>query len=150
MAEPDYDLSETPFLLARSYHAFRNFAERSLVDEGLSERIDAGTGGVFMTIAKAQGANVKEIVETLRLPNATITDILRKLERRNLIRRERDPNDGRAFRLFLSSEGEKLMPAMLSRHQTVMEKMHSGLSERESATLQRLLGKVLENISDSY
>lgn len=149
MADIDLDLTDTPFLLARSHHAFRAFADKSLRESGLNGKIDSGTGAVFLAIANAEGSNVKEIASTLQLPKASISDILRKLEKQKLIRREKDPDDARAFRLFLDKAGSRILPKMISRHQVVLDEMHAGLSAREVTTLKRLLDRVLRNISGS-
>ncbi|MEM9015710.1 MAG: MarR family transcriptional regulator [Verrucomicrobiota bacterium] len=142
-----YDLNDLPFQLARSYHAFRSYAIQTLTSEGLSQQVRPGTGGIFLTIARAEGCNVKYLAETFNLPKATITGLLKTLESEDLVRREKDPDDARAFCLFLTSKGRKLLPSMISRHHRVLETMHEGLEREEVETLKRLLRRVLDNIS---
>ncbi|MDF1824961.1 MAG: MarR family transcriptional regulator [Verrucomicrobiales bacterium] len=149
MDEPtdSYELNDLPFQLARSYHAFRHFAVKTLTSEGLSEQVKPGTGGLFLAIAKQEGCHVKYLSEQFQLPKATITGLLRTLESDDLVRREKDPEDARAFRLFLTGKGHELLPSMINRHHRVLETLHEGLDPEEVDELKRMLKRVLDNIS---
>lgn len=151
MEEPtdSYELNDLPFQLARSYHAFRHFAVKTLTSEGLSNEVKPGTGGLFLAIAKTEGCHVKSLAEQFRLPKATITGLLRTLEEDDLVRREKDPDDARAFRLFLTAKGRELLPRMIDRHHLVLAKLHDGLDENEVEDLKRMLSQVLDNIAKS-
>ncbi|MEM6915197.1 MAG: MarR family transcriptional regulator [Verrucomicrobiota bacterium] len=144
-----YELNDLPFQLARSYHAFRHFAVKTLTSEGLSDRVKPGTGGVFLAIAKTEGCQVKSLSEQFRLPKATITGLLKTLEEDDLVRREKDPDDARAFRLFLTAKGRELLPSMIDRHHRVLAALHEGLEEDEAEALKRMLSRVLDNIAKS-
>ena len=146
-ADSSYELNDLPFQLARSYHAFRSFAVKTLTSEGLSDQVKPGTGGIFLAIARSEGCNVTHLSEVFRLPKATITGLFRGLESDGLVRREKDPNDARAFQLFLTHEGKELLPSMIQRHHKVLENLHEGLNEDEVETLKELLSRVLDNIS---
>lgn len=142
-----YELNDLPFQLARSYHAFRHFAVKTLTSEGLSDKVKPGTGGIFLAIAKKEGCHVKHLSEQFRLPKATITGLLRTLEEDELVRREKDPGDARAFRLYLTAKGQELLPSMIQRHHRVLETLHEGLNPDEAEMLKRMLSVVLDNIA---
>ncbi len=144
-----YELNDLPFQLARSYHAFRHFAVKTLTSEGLSDHVKPGTGGLFLAIAKEEGCHVKYLSEQFRLPKATITGLLRTLEDDDLVRREKDPEDARAFRLYLTAKGRDLLPSMIHRHHRVLGTLHEGLDEEEVEALKRMLRRVLDNIAKS-
>jgi len=144
-----YDLHDLPFQLARSYHAFRHFAVKTLTSEGLSDRVRPGTGGLFLAIAKEEGCHVKYLAEQFRLPKATITGLLRTLEDDKLVRREKDSNDARAFRPFLTLKGRELLPSMIDRHHRVLDTLHEGLDAEEVEDLKRMLRRVLDNMAKS-
>ena len=142
-----YELNDLPFQLARSYHAFRSFAVKTLTSEGLNDRVKPGTGGIYLAIARSEGCNVGHLAKVFRIPKTTVTGLLRGLEEDGFVRRERDPDDARAFRLYLTGKGHKLLPSMIARHHRVLETMHEGLSDEEVETLKTLLSRVLDNIS---
>lgn len=144
-----YELNDLPFQLARSYHAFKHFAVKTLTSEGLSDQVKPGTGGLFLAIAKSEGCHVKYLAEQFRLPKATITGLLRGLEDDELVRREKDPDDARAFRLFLTAKGRELLPSMIKRHHLVLETLHEGLEPDEVEVLKKMLSRVLDNIARS-
>ena len=51
-----------------------------------------------------------ELARRARLSKQTMTTMVRLLERDGLVRRERDPADGRAFRIVLTAEARKFEP----------------------------------------
>lgn len=59
-------------------------------------------------LAAHPGWRVTELANAMSLHQSTTSNLLDKLDKKGLIRRERDNEDQRAFRLFLTKEGEEL------------------------------------------
>lgn len=56
-------------------------------------------------------STVSELTERLALPQPAVTELVRRAERDGLIRRRRDPSDGRVSRLLLTAEGGRRLLA---------------------------------------
>lgn len=60
---------------------------------------------VIRTLGEHPGLSPGEIAARLHLDPSTLTGIIQRLERRGLVVRHRDPEDGRRYRLELSDKG---------------------------------------------
>jgi DNA-binding MarR family transcriptional regulator len=140
------DLSELPFLLVRLTHAFRAFADATLVEAGLADSIRPGMGAIYYALLEADGCAVKHLVDTLRIPNGTLTGLLDSMEKSGLIQRLPDPNDGRAWQVFLTPQAKALRPRMQQRHERVLGVLQEGFTAEESLKLREWLSRVLENM----
>jgi DNA-binding MarR family transcriptional regulator len=56
------------------------------------------------------GLRMGELARRSRLSKQTMTTMVRLLERDGLVRRERDPDDGRAFRIVLTTRARRFEP----------------------------------------
>lgn len=139
-------LSDLPFLLARAHHGFRALADRTLQEAGLGDKMRPGMGSILFALFGRDGCLIKELVETLRIPNGTLTGILNAMEKADLVERRPSPADGRAFEIHLTPLGRSLEAPLKRRHKRVLATLHQDLTASEIATLQRLLGVVLDNI----
>lgn len=86
--------------------------------------------------------NVKSLGEYLYLDSGTLTPLLKVLEKKGYIKRERSASDERNLVVSLTEEGE----ALKERAVEVPYKMSGcvSLSQQEAAELYRLLYKILE------
>lgn len=66
---------------------------------------------VVVVLGSTGAASIKQLAGTLRLDHATLTPLLRRLEEAGLVRRERDPADGRSSLLELTSRGREVHAA---------------------------------------
>lgn len=90
-----------------------------------------------------------ELASAFRLSGASVTEILKKLEREGCIQRSVDPRDNRVKKLTLTPAGRKA--ALESRQEmTALEKsMMEGFSPKEQADLLNLLmrmDRALQNV----
>lgn len=86
----------------------------------------------------------KDIAEKILKSPRNITMIVDNLEKRGLVRRERDANDRRYFYIHLSEEGRALFEKVLPRHIEALGKEFKILNDAELAELGRIcriLGK---------
>ena len=80
----------------------------------------------------------------VREPN--MTRLIQSLQASDLISRQIDRSDRRAFHLYLTAEGERLMSSVAERIDALEEMLLGGLSPVERNALRGLLNRVLENI----
>ena len=96
----------------------------------------------MMVLWEKKQINVKELGECLYLDSGTLTPLLKKLEQKGWVTRQRAKSDERVLIVSLTPEGEALRQSAVN----IPEKMTCcvNLSEEESRTLYRLLYKILE------
>jgi len=66
---------------------------------------------VLATLAESPGLRVTELAETLSIHASTASNLLDKIEKNGLIRRERGTQDQRVVRLFLTESGQAALAA---------------------------------------
>jgi DNA-binding MarR family transcriptional regulator len=69
---------------------------------------------VFLVLWETDGITVKALGDKLLLDSGTITPLVKRLEGRGLVRRERDKQDERQVRILLTNEGRALREKALS------------------------------------
>lgn len=89
--------------------------------------------------------NVKELGQKLFLDSGTLTPLLKKLEAKELITRERSKDDERNLIVKITSKGEQL----IEKAKDIPVKMSGcvALSKEEAQTLYKVLHKILGSIS---
>ena len=98
---------------------------------------------VLQAIAAHDEAMVKEIAETINLSSATITSILDRLEKRELVIRRRSTTDKRKVGVSLTEQGKEIIqdsPKPLQDHFiTRFEAMQAWEQSQMVATMQRIV-----------
>ena len=95
-------------------------------------------------IAEHEGCRVHDVAAGLGLTPPTVSVSLRRLEQLGLLRREPDPNDKRALRLFLTSEGKDLHQRVQTFQHEHARRFLSNLTPAEQETLLTLWTRALE------
>jgi DNA-binding MarR family transcriptional regulator len=91
----------------------------------------------------SEGVPMRALADGLGCDASNITGIADRLQARGLVRREARPTDRRVKLLVLTTEGERVRTEFLARlHQT--SPVLTALTAAERATLQTLLGKLLD------
>ncbi|MCR5837584.1 MAG: MarR family transcriptional regulator [Lachnospiraceae bacterium] len=95
----------------------------------------------MMVMWEEREINVKELGERLLLDSGTLTPLLKKLEAKGLITRERSKQDERNLIIRITEEGDKLKESAV----TIPQKMSecSKITSEEAETLYKILYKIL-------
>jgi DNA-binding MarR family transcriptional regulator len=72
----------------------------------------------------------------------TVTGVVDSLEERGLVARRRHPDDRRSLLIELTAKGRRLLKDLLPDHRAAELRVLGSLSDREVATLAKLLAKV--------
>ena len=97
------------YLLTMAQHeVFVVFSER-LAEFGVTP----GQYGILNCLWSQGSATPKEIAQTLRLENSTVSGMLDKLQKRGLVTRVLDPNDRRSIRVEASEAGKAIREDVL-------------------------------------
>jgi len=100
---------------------------------------------VLASLAGGLRRTQRAIADDIGIDAATITYHLNRMESAELVRRERDPADRRAQRVELSDTGRDHFFALLETVQDFDRQLRAGFSNRDLATLRRLLGRLADN-----
>jgi DNA-binding MarR family transcriptional regulator len=84
-----------------------------------------------------------ELAKTLGLAKSSISGLVDRSERRDLVRREADPGDGRAFRVALTDKGAQLAEQFHEETTKRVAELPLGLSAAEQDVLVGLLTRVI-------
>jgi len=104
---------------------------------------------VMMYMWEVKKTNVKELGNTILLDSSTLTPLLKKLENKGYIKRERNEIDERNLVITLTEIGKKLKTKALD----IPEKLKKcvNLDEEDEKKLYNILYKILFNLmEDSY
>ena len=97
----------------------------------------------MMVLWEEKEINVKALGKRLYLDSGTLTPVLKRLEQKNLISRQRDSKDERNLIVSLTAEGEQLKEKAVE----VPQKMAGcvKLNEKDAADLYRILHNMLQS-----
>lgn len=99
---------------------------------------------VMMYFWEKKESNVKDLGKVLLLDSSTLTPLLKKLERKGYITRNKNSTDERNLVIKLTKEGESLKDQALDIPKNIGKCLD--LTEDEAITLYSLVYKVLANI----
>ena len=99
--------------------------------------------GVLKCVWQLDLHNPKEIAEYLSIENSTISGILDRMEKKNLIVRNIDPDDRRFIRVDLTDAGQSLEIPVNKTVEEVNKAVLSDFSEKEQDQLRNLLKQLI-------
>ena len=102
-------------------------------------------GDVLACLYQQGKATMHELAAFARRTKPTTTILVDKLEALGYVSREASANDARSVVVRLTPSGEALRPAFDEISRRFVHFLYAGLSRKESDTLERLLGKVLDS-----
>lgn len=106
-----------------------------------------GQALVLCKVAEQDGMTQSEIADALSVQGATVTNMLKRMEEANLVKRHRDPQDNRLVRVHITDEGRDLEVSIANRLQCLGGAILKDISEEDRQTLRRLVWKMIDNMS---
>ena len=99
---------------------------------------------VMMVLWEKKSLSVKELGDFLYLDSGTLTPLLKKIEQKGFITRERDATDERLLNVKVTNDGLKLRDEAL----LIPKEMESciNLNQDEIILLYKILYKILDNV----
>jgi DNA-binding MarR family transcriptional regulator len=101
---------------------------------------------VLCCLWEEDGIPTSTICERLQQLGGTMTGVLDGMEKRELIRRQRDPEDRRIWRVYLTPAGEELKDVLPPLIWQLREQTYGCLSPEEQATLSRLVDRLIAHL----
>ena len=131
------------FLLAKAVQRWNEVLTERFRSAGFFE-VRASYGSVLVPLLEEDGLRMGELARRSRLSKQTMTTLVRLVERDGLVRREPDPDDARASRVFLTARSEALRPVVEAALLDLEARVAASLTARGLETLKRSLKGVME------
>ncbi len=96
---------------------------------------------VLGALARQDGMSQGEFTQAYEMADASrVTRTAQAMEADGYIRRERDPEDNRVVRMYLTDEGREVLTRMPEVNEALRQRVLSVLGEEEFKELRRMLG----------
>lgn len=89
---------------------------------------------------------IQQIGNSILISSGSMTYVIDKLEKKDLLKRTACPDDRRAIHVTLTEEGIELMKKVMPKHEAFVEYALDSLDSSETETLVRLLKKLKERV----
>ena len=121
---------------------------RIFISKGLEEHnIGQGQFMYLLELYIEDGRNQEELAEVLKIDKGTTARAIKKLEENGFVRRQKDENDKRSNRVYLTEEGKGVKNDIFFILNQWDEKMSEQLNKEERELMIKLLRKVCSNIN---
>ncbi len=125
----------TIFLLAKAYQKAHGQFKSKLRPFHLTNLQHLVLEGLWYK----QGVTAAELGKLLVLDKATLSGVLERLLDSQWIHKERDPQDGRVYRIFTTKKADKQKKKLIELRVKANEEMLAGFSQEEQVLFKRLL-----------
>jgi MarR family transcriptional regulator, organic hydroperoxide resistance regulator len=109
---------------------------------------ESGVGGMkwflLTVLGRRDGLSQGEFTQEYEMDPSRVTRTAQSLEADGLIRRERDVEDNRVMRMYLTEEGIEVLDRLPEINDQLRRRVHSVLSAEEFEELRRMLGLLAE------
>jgi DNA-binding MarR family transcriptional regulator len=137
------DRDDLGFLLAKATQRWNELLHERFRATGWDE-VRPSYGSILVPLFEEDGLRMGELARRARLSKQTMTTMVRLLERDGLVRRERDPDDGRAFRVVLTAKARRFEPVAERTLAELAVLAQQRLGERRLASVKRALKEWIE------
>ncbi len=124
--------------LRGAYLTFHRWANAHFAQFGLT----ADQFVVLTLLAEEDGVTQREVVARAFSDPNTIGEMLTRLEKKKLVRREQHPHDGRARCVYLTPQGRKAQRQLWDSWEGYLEEVDNAFRPEELETLNSLLGRM--------
>ncbi|WP_345429727.1 MarR family transcriptional regulator [Actinoallomurus vinaceus] len=138
MAKPDGERMGVVAALVRSSFLVNAVYAEAARDYGLTAQ-----QGQLLCVLMPGPYGMTELGRTLGLAKSSLTGLVDRTMQRGLVRREPDPEDGRAVRVALTDEGGEVVEKFYAETCRRVDALPAGLPESDRETLAELLGRVV-------
>ena len=116
--------------------------QKELTDELSEYDIPIAQWVALKTLAEHEGVSQKELAGLLQKDQNNVKAIVDRLSRKKLLARQRSEGDARAFELYLTGAGQKLVEKLASVDEQAIARIQSVLTEEEAKSFAALLARI--------
>ena len=102
----------------------------------------------YLFSSRKEEVNQRDIEKALSLKNPTVTGLLKRLDEKGFILIVPSNRDKRCKIVYLTEKAYDIQRRMEADRKKIDKKLTIGMTKKEKEALQKMLGKVLYNISD--
>lgn len=129
-------------LLAQISQSYRTLSD-SLMDQIAMHRAQAT---LLCRLFAQDGMTQSEIADQLGVQGATVTNMLQRMEETGLVVRQRDADDNRLVRVYLTEAGRTKEQSIAEQFTKLEEMIFEGFTQTDRAKLRELLLRLLHNM----
>jgi MarR family transcriptional regulator, organic hydroperoxide resistance regulator len=130
------------YLIRYAHRAFVKALASELAPYGIS----TAEWAVFRVLWEDDGYSQVELARRMRIEKASLTSVLRGMERRGLLKRIRDDDDRRRAILSLTVKGRGMREKLSVCAARINRRATNGFSGKDSAALRKLLARSIANL----
>jgi DNA-binding MarR family transcriptional regulator len=104
---------------------------------------------VILHLSRCEGIQQVDLAEVLEIKPITLARLLDKLEQGELIERRRNPEDRRAFQLYLTGDAHSVLENILVIGAATRADANKAIPAKDLATLFSLLSRLKANLIDA-
>lgn len=131
------------FLLAKASQRFNELLMERFTARGFPE-IRPSFGSVLVPLFEEDGLRLGTLAGRARLSKQAMTGLVKLCEEAGLVQRERDPDDGRAFRISLTKKGRRVRAVAGEELKRLDDRIAAALGPRQRDALIEALKGVME------
>jgi DNA-binding MarR family transcriptional regulator len=102
----------------------------------------------LLTVATFEGCTQKELADVLEVQPISMARLIDRMARGGWVRREPDPNDRRAHRLFLTSQCDPVLELAQAASKKIVAKAYEGISQLDQERLLAYLEHIKLNLQN--
>ncbi len=132
-------------LLAKAEQKHFLYTKKLLDEAGLE--ISPGQLVVLYSLFNKDNISISELSKHVYLDNSTLTGLIDRLERVDLVRRADAPHDRRSYQITLTDKSRNLEPEIRKVMKQVENKMLENCNEAEVVMLRSILTRIFANFN---
>lgn len=94
-------------------------------------------------IYRKESVNMSEVAEYINAPLNTVTGVINRLEKKQIVERKRDLKDKRVVNIVLTSKGKQLYEEEKKEIIYYVKEVYKSLTEEEKKSLMIIAGKII-------
>jgi DNA-binding MarR family transcriptional regulator len=142
----DDPLDSVIWSIGRAYYAYIGLLERVLAETGLDAHLRPGMGPILFALFEQDDRSIKEIAARVQLAPPTLTGLLVRMEKQDIVERRRDDADGRVVRIRLTKLGRSLEPRCRGVVGLFGDVLRNGMGEADVLQVKQLLQCMVETL----
>ena len=105
-----------------------------------------GQPPLLFALYKENGQSQKDLAKKMRIQPATMTVMIKRMEKTNFIKREQDEKDQRISRIYITEKGNNVCKQLIEIHKGMEEECFENFTQDEKIVLRRLLMQIRDNL----
>jgi DNA-binding MarR family transcriptional regulator len=135
--------NDVGFLLAKASQRFNELLMERFEARGFPE-IRPSFGSVLVPLFEEDGLRLGVLAVRARLSKQAMTGLVKLCEDEDLVQRERDPDDGRAYRISLTKKGRRVRAVAREELERLDETIAAALGPKTKNALVEALKGVMD------